>query len=143
MSGIVFDQATRLALSDLRRLASDQPVDISTLTARLRIPDERRKHRAQMQAQALAIEGEVTLLIVYSVETGHPAGSCRHMSISVDRPRMMPSQAVTERVMAEFGFLGGAAACSVWTEKMGDGQTAVHVVQPLIGIHEATSRVPS
>ena len=133
----------RQMLGTLREIASGQPLDITTLGARMASARGWREHQAQMQRQSLTVQGEVALLLVYSVETGHPSGTCRHMSLSMSDPELLPSQLLTETIMRELGFIGGTDLCQIWTEPLSSGSTAVNVVQPVTVIHAAGSAVPS
>ena len=71
--------------------------------------------------------------VVYSIEE-QPLGWCRHISISVDTPKKMPSIPAVETIMHEFGFTGTIADCiSVWVENDVDviGVGPVHAANAL------------
>jgi hypothetical protein len=68
---------------------------------------------------------------MFSIETGHVVGACRHMSMSIVRVGRVPSQEAVWMVAEQLGFSGGLTACTAWPEKVSDGVTAINVVQPL------------
>jgi hypothetical protein len=57
-----------------------------------------------------------------------PAGLCRHLSVSVDRPGMLPSIDAFAMIAHAFGF-SAAHHSQVWVEEFKPGQNAVNVVQ--------------
>jgi hypothetical protein len=57
-----------------------------------------------------------------------PAGLCRHLSVSVDRPGMVPSLEAFAMIAAAFGF-SRANQGRVWFEEFQPGQSAINIVQ--------------
>jgi hypothetical protein len=84
-----------------------------------------------MNAQTVVIPGPWQFFVVFTIETGHPAGTCRHMSLSIRRKDRVPSPAAVWMVAEELGFSGGLLACSAWLERLSDGGIAINVAQPL------------
>ncbi len=118
-------------LRDLRAKARLKPVDIKGLLRTIKTPRGKRLHMDAMQAQTVVIPGPWPFFVTYSIETGHPAGTCRHMSMSVRREGRVPHPEAIKMIADEMGFVGGLEACTVWPEELSDGGTAINVVQPL------------
>lgn len=118
------------ALTDLWQRAAADPIDMPQLLRVLENRAGKRWHKKRMTR--LSVEIPVGFLVTFSIETGHPAGTCRHMSMSSPRADRVPSPEAVEMVMSHLGFSGGIAACTaVWLEDLeGHGQ-AVNVVQPV------------
>lgn len=117
------------ALEDLRERAAAHPVDMQQLLARLKTKDGKREHKRQMTKQSVSIP--LAFMVTFSIETGHPAGVCRHMSMSVLRERRLPVPEGIWMVAQHLGFTGTMQQCHVYLEDLSDGGTAVNMVQPL------------
>lgn len=121
----------------LRQLAARHPVDMTTLKARFDTRDGKRRHMRQMTKQTVYLPANFA--VTFSIETGHPIGACRHMSMSVNRPDRVPSPEGLWMVAEELGFIGDLSSCTVWPEKLqGHGQ-AINVVQPVTMAAESRS----
>lgn len=119
----------RKALDNLRKLANEHPVDMRTLPQRLETPDGKAAHMTQMTAQSIRLP--VDFLVTFSIEIGHPIGTCRHMSMSVRKQGRVPNPLAAWMVAEQLGFVGGLESCNHWLEDLqGHGQ-AVNVVQPV------------
>lgn len=122
-------------LTDLARLRVDaaaKPVDVTTLARRLETPAGRREHHRQMDIQTVVIGGgPFPFFVTFSVETGHPVGTCRHMSMSIRRQGRVPHPAAVWMVAEILGFAGGLGACRVWPEDLSDRGKAVNIAQPI------------
>jgi hypothetical protein len=131
MRPLVIGEAQKAALARLREAAAQAPVDMPALQAVFKAQDQEAmaRHRAQMTAQTVALP--VGFLVTFSVEHGHPAGVCRHLSVSVDGPGKLPHPAAVEMIAAEMGFAGGLAACVVYPEDLQRRGKALNVVQPI------------
>lgn len=126
---LILGSVQRAALQELRTRAAAVPVHMSDLLERLKTPEGHKAHRRQMTAQSVEIPAD--FLVTFSIETGHPIGTCRHMSMSVGRKGRVPHPAAVWMVAEELGFAGELAACTTWPEELqGDG-VAINVVQPL------------
>ena len=115
------------SLHALRKRANRHPVDASTLAARLATPDGKAKHRRQMTAQSVRIP--LAYLVTFSIETGHPKGTFRHMSISVQREGRVPSPEGVWIVAQALGFTGTLDDCIAYLEKLEGHGDAVNVLQ--------------
>jgi hypothetical protein len=120
----------RAALTALRGLASANPVDMRVLPKALRTPEGKAAHMARMTQQCVTIP--LDFLVTFSIETGHPMGACRHMSISVGKAGRVPNEHAVWLVAEALGFTGGLDTCMHWLETLqGHGQ-AVNVVQSVL-----------
>jgi hypothetical protein len=116
------------ALHQLREMAAAHPVDMQKLVPQLKNKKGKRRHMDQMNRQSVMIP--VEFLVTFSIETGHPAGTCRHMSMSSPAPGRVPLPEAIWMAAEELGFIGGLERCMVWLEDLTQGK-AVNVVQPL------------
>ena len=133
----ILDEAGRKKLARLRVLAAKRPVEMRGILERLENPDERRRHKRQMSAQTVVLP--FGYAVTYSIETGHPIGTCRHMSMSSPAEGRLPIAAVVWLTAEALGFVGDLELCTIWVENLeGHGQ-AINVVQP-VGIAEPPAR---
>jgi hypothetical protein len=117
----------RAGLHELRERAARAPVDMHGLTQRLKDPAEKARHREQMTAQSVRLP--LAYVLTYSVETGHPGGTARHMSMSVSRSGRVPTPEAVWMVAEALGFTGGLERCVSWQENLEGHGTAINVVQ--------------
>lgn len=126
---MILDADTLREIQRLRAYAESNPVDMLTLGDRIKTADGKAAHMKQMDAQSMAIP--MAYMVTFSVETGHPCGTARHMSMSVQREGRIPNDLSLWMVAQEFGFYGSLRECYLYQEKLlGHGQ-AINVVQPL------------
>lgn len=118
-------------LNRLRVFAAKRPISMPVLIEALKTVGGEREHRKTMNAQTVRIEGPWAFFVTFSIESGHPIGVCRHMSMSILRDRRVPHPAAVWMVATELGFIGSIEDCQVWMEDLSDGGQAVNVVQPL------------
>jgi hypothetical protein len=119
------DEKTLLA--GLAKLAAEHPVDMPALLERIQTGEGKHRHMQQMTMQT--IELPVGYSLTFSIEDGHPAGRCRHMSMSVEDPTKMPHPAACWMVAKELGFWGELGDCDgVWPEALRQG-AAINLVQ--------------
>lgn len=124
-------------LAALRELAAQHPVDVSTLMERLNTEEGARPHLEQMRRQSLRLPAlPRDYFLTFSIETGHPGGTARHMSMSIEGVGRAPSPNTVWLVGEQLGFAGALADCFVWFHKTSDGGKAVNVVQ-LLGPNQA------
>lgn len=109
------------------------PIDMKELMPALETPEGKVEHMEQMTKQTVTLP--LGFLVTYSVESGHPAGTCRHLSMSSPVNGRIPSPEAVWMVAEYFGFKGGLEACVIWDEELQRGpeerQIAVNIVQPL------------
>lgn len=119
----------KAALSALRDLAARHPVDMLWLMPRIKKAKHRKAHLAQMTRQSVPIP--TRYMVTLSIETGHPGGTMRHMSMSSLAEGLLPRPEAVWMVAEELGFVGEIEQCQVWVEDLSDGGKAVNLVQPL------------
>lgn len=128
MAVLLIGASERVMLQKLARLAEENPVDITTLMAKLATPEGKAKHMQQMTLQSRTLP--VGYWITYSIEDGHPIGRARHLSVTVDRPGKAPSVESVWMIAKELGFYGESIqSCDrAWVEDLVQGK-AVNVAQ--------------
>jgi hypothetical protein len=133
MTPLVLGDEQLYLLAQLREEASKHPVNMQGLSDRLKISAHKALHRAQMTKQTVIIP--FGFCITYSIEHGHPAGTCRHMSMSSPGRGRMPSPEAVDMIAEQLGFVGGFRACAVWIEDLDRGvagrEKAINLVQPI------------
>jgi hypothetical protein len=126
-------------LAELRQRAVRAPLDVIAIRAACETAEGRRKHLAHMAKNlTMTIPGPWPYVVSFSIETGHPVGPCRHMSMSINRRGRAPNEHAVWMVAEMLGFVGGLDRCVVWLEDIGRGDKAVNIAQP-IGITAAGS----
>ncbi|MGI4851986.1 MAG: hypothetical protein ACRYGR_08605 [Janthinobacterium lividum] len=119
------------ALHRLRTVAGRAPVDAKLLLQLIETPRGKRLHLEQMQRQSVMIPGPWPFFVTFSIETNHPSGTVRHMSMSAQRDGRVPSPPAAWMVAELLGFTGGLGDCHAWTEKLTAGGVAVNLAQPV------------
>jgi hypothetical protein len=128
---IITSEVTK-ALRDLAASAVLHPIAMPALLARLQTREGKRAHFRQMQRQSVQIAtGPWLYLVSYSIETGHPCGTCRHMSMSIAREKRVPSTFAVWCVAEILGFTGGLEACTPYIEDLEIEGKAINLVQPV------------
>jgi hypothetical protein len=129
---LIIGRDDRARLHRLRDFAAKRPVSMPEIIEALKTPDGKRAHMKNMTAQTVKLaNGPWDFFVTFSIETGHPIGACRHMSMSIMREDRVPSLEAVWLIAMEFGFSGGLDACQRWIEDLSDGGRAVNIVQPL------------
>jgi hypothetical protein len=128
---LIITPEVRAALHRLRDAAARKPIDMPELLRQLETARGKRLHMERMTAQTIEIPGPWDFLVTFSIETGHPAGTCRHMSMSIDREGRVPNEFAVWMIAEELGFAGGLASCFVYPEELAGHGQAINVVQPL------------
>ena len=131
---LIVGAAQKAALAGLRQRAAENPVDIVMVMEQIKTHDGKAAHRTRMTDLSILIP--LAFVVTFSIETRHPCGTCRHMSMSSDRKGRVPTPAAVWMICEELGFIGGLEACTVFTEDLqrlpnGKKQMAVNVVQPI------------
>lgn len=118
----------KAALADLRERAASSPVDVKWLMDAIKLPKVKAEHSRQMTAQSVDIP--MGFWVTFSIETNHPCGTCRHMSMSSARSGRLPTPEALWMVAVELGFTGRIEDCVVYPEKLKQGD-AINVIQPV------------
>lgn len=120
------------ALRRLREKAAERPVDVPGVMETIKTAGGRDRHQARMNDLTIVIPGPWAFMVTFSIDVGQPVGTCRHMSMSIDRKGRMPNQHAVWMVAEILGFVGGIKSCSVWFENLdNDRIRALNLVQPL------------
>ena len=117
------------ALAALRERAAEHPVDMPRLVEAIKNPDGKAAHMRQMTRQSVRLP--VDFMVTFSIETSHPIGTCRHMSMSSGKPGRLPTSEAVIMVAEALGFVGGLGTCTHWIEDLEGHGRAVNIVQPL------------
>jgi hypothetical protein len=128
---LIITPEVRAQLQKLRALAARQPTDIIDVMRLIKTPRGKQQHKERMTAQSIRIPGPWDFIVTFSLETGHPAGTCRHMSMSIMREGRVPHPTGLLLVAEDLGFSGDMEACLVWTEDLSDGGKAINMLQPI------------
>jgi hypothetical protein len=129
---LIITEHVTAALARLRTKAATAPVNMVELKETIKTPAGEHRHREQMTGQSIIIPGPLwSFMVTFSIETGHPAGVARHMSMSIMRPGRVPRAEAVWMVAEILGFHGGLASCRTWVEELRDGGVAVNAVQPI------------
>jgi hypothetical protein len=135
---LIIGPVEKAQLYRLRELAASHPVDMTTLMARLETRDGKRMHMRQMSKQTIYLPANFA--VTFSIETGHPVGTCRHMSMSVNRADRVPSLEGVWMAAEELGFVGGLTSCqAVWPEELQGHGMAINVVQAVAAVAAGTA----
>lgn len=141
MSALIIDDAVRANLRRLVEAATVRKIDMAVRVEEMKSEEGMSRHTKQMMAQSVMIPGPAPFLVTYSVEYNHPTpGLFRHMSMSIMKPKRVPSPEAVWMVAEELGYVGGLDYCNFWQEALSDGEVAINLVQPF-DIHAAPERV--
>jgi hypothetical protein len=128
---LIISQSVTASLRQLRETAATKPVEMLTLSRRLATAKGKKAHVEQMKAQTVEITGPWPFLVTFSIETGHPCGLARHMSMSIRRRGRVPSPEAVWMVAEILGFAGGIDACRSWPEDLAGHGVAINLLQPV------------
>lgn len=120
------------AIHALIQKAEGKFVNLAEVSPRLKAGDPvvSRYYQAQMRDQTIEIPTD--FFVTYSFEMGHPAGLCRHLSMSMTKKGHVPSMDAVWMIAEKMGFIGSLKMCTCWFEDLTSGQKAINVVQPVI-----------
>lgn len=128
---LIITQEVRDGLQYLRTRAARRTKDITRIARQLATPHGKQLHLREMNRLTTMIPGPWPFFVTLSLESGHPAGTCRHMSMSIARGGGVPGPGAVWIVCEILGFTNGLATCNVWIEDLSDGGKAINVVQPI------------
>lgn len=127
----------RAALNALRDKAAAAPLDMQAVLRDIQTPDGMKRHMERMKAFTIPIP--MAYDVTFSIETGHPGGTMRHMSMSVAKKGRAPVPEAIWMVAQELGFVGGLETCMTYPEEFGNGGVAINVIQPVRVMEAATA----
>ncbi len=128
---LLINTETRLKILEVQQLAQMNLVDMTILRLLLSTPEGKQAHMEQMTMQTMHIP--TAFMATYSIEIGHPIGTCRHLSLSVQKEGRIPHPQALLMVAREFGFKAESLNdfIGIWHEDLkGHGQ-AINVVQKM------------
>jgi hypothetical protein len=116
--------------------AITKPIPLETIKA-LAIPDKPRVMLADRRpgSERTIASENVEIALGYRAAISfeeQPVGLCRHLSISVDAPGLLPSPESVVMIAEAFGFRGPILNASMfWVEEFEPGREAINLVQPV------------
>jgi hypothetical protein len=131
VSPLIITPEVTAALHRLREAASRHPIDMPARLTAIETPEGMHRHRQQMTAQTIEIPGPWPFFVTFSMETGHPVGICRHLSMSIARAGRVPNEVAVWMIAEQLGFTGGLDACQAWKEELPDDGLAINLIQPV------------
>lgn len=126
MAVLVIGDEERRKFVDVRVLAEANVIDVTSLH-RLASPDDLAAFRWMMQS--LSVEIPIGYRVTYSHEK-QSFGIVKHISISVDRPRVAPATEAIELILSEFGMNPLRKSYGIWPEEV-DECIAINIIQPI------------
>jgi hypothetical protein len=126
---LIIGATQKAKLAALRKRALADPIDMQAAQTTLSTEEGRIAHWRRMNALTIPIP--VAFEVTFSVETGHPSGTMRHMSMSSGRRGRSPTPEAVWMICEELGFVGSLEQCAFWFEDLKNGDKAVNVVQPV------------
>lgn len=99
MSVLIIDDGTRKAIKQLVQYASENICSLSTIKKIVAGEEP-----PPGDCDLFVLELHLGYCCVYTHDE-QPGGICRHISVSVDRPRKFPSPEAVDLIMKEFGFV--------------------------------------
>jgi hypothetical protein len=128
------------ALAGLRQRAGANPIDVTKLAALVATSEGKSAHMDRVGR--LTIELPLNYLVSLTIETGHPVGPCRHLSVSSQIAGRVPLPETVWMIAQELGFAGSLRDCTAWVEDLIRNDLiakTINVVQP-IAANNATER---
>jgi hypothetical protein len=132
---LIITGETVAELAALRAKAAREPYDVRPLLNMRPKSRLAKAHDKRMEGLTIKIDGPFVFWVTYSIETGHPCGAVRHMSMSIDRNERVPSIEAVWIIAEVLGFVGSIAECQVWPEELVN-KTAVNIAQPMVTVSE-------
>jgi hypothetical protein len=126
---LIVGEAQRANLRSLRDRAAGTPFDMRKIMALMETDAGRAQHFAAMREMTIPIP--MAFAVTFTIETGHPSGTCRHMSMSSSQKGRAPTPEAIWMIAEELGFSGGLTACHVWQEDIGNADVAINIAQPI------------
>jgi len=122
---LIIGEVQRQQIAALRALAAANPQNV----AQVQTAANRDLGAFRDMMQTLSLHLPVGYHIAYSHEMQPQAGLCHHISISVDRPKKMPSQEAVDMILQEFGMKPVRESNSMWIEEINPVTHAINIVQ--------------
>lgn len=133
MTALLIGPEQQRQLAELRIKAAQHPVDVRGLEARLKTAEGKAAHMAFVTTQTLELPR--SMLVSFTIETGHPLGTCRHMTVSVMSTERVPHPAAVFMIAAELGFVGDMEKdCLMWPAQLAGHGVGINVLQPVAAV---------
>lgn len=126
MEALIIGQKQREQIAELRAVAAATVIDPAA--AQQTANADKAAFRDMMAMHSIVLP--VGYCVTYSHEN-QPFGSARHISISVDRSRKMPSLQAVEMILASFDMAPLMKSLSVWIENIDPTTKTINVLQSL------------
>lgn len=126
MSALIIGERERAEIAKVIRQATENPISLSKI----------REQAISQPPPGQRGNPTVILPIGYGVSftiEEQPFGVSRHISISVDRPGMLPNVEAVNWILEEFGFVNRVGELYVFLEDIGSSEKAVNCLEPLDG----------
>lgn len=116
-------------LSALRELAIQNPIDVRAVLELVKTPEGLDQHLTRMEN--LTVEIPIGYTVTFSIDLGHPIGTCRHMSMSSSTKGSVPIPEAIWMVAKELGFTGDIIfeGCTIYLEKTPGRKEAINIIQ--------------
>lgn len=134
---LVISDNTRARIRRALEKAAAKPATLAAVQAAA-FPEQGKDHLTladRIQQQQTPVEKLVEHVIIpmgYRVAISfeqQPPGLCKHLSISVDRPGLLPSPEAVKMIAAEYGIeFPGAAIVARWIEEFDPGHDAINLL---------------
>ena len=124
MRALIIGPAEREKLQELDRRARARIVD-----AKAAVEDSPEAQRRSNQAQTIDLPVGFAVTLTYEHQ---PAGLFRHVSVSVDRPRKMPTPEAVDMILASLGMQPITHSARVWIETISPTLSAINLLQPAL-----------
>jgi hypothetical protein len=132
MNALVIGAGEMKLIGELKRMAEKHPVNAPEVVELVKTVEGKARHMVHMSSQSIPLP--LDYLVTYSLETGHPVGLCRHLSMSSGKKDHVPSPTAVWAVAELLGFINGLEYCVVYKENAQRGSgtvVAINVIQPV------------
>src|ERR1700676_1063961 len=100
---LILTAEVRARLHRLRDFAAKRPTDMSAVMEMTKSDAGKHQHWKAMHARTMTIPGPWPFEVTFSIETNHPGGTMRHMSMSIRREGRAPHPVGAWMVAEELG----------------------------------------
>lgn len=127
---IIIGSEAAAAFAELRTRAEANVLDVHEIIRKMETDEGRAEHKAMMTEQTVTIKGLTDFYVTYNVESGHKAGTVRHISMSISPGNTLPPTGTALFVSGYLGFVGNLCdADSIYVEDLSDGGRAINIIQ--------------
>ena len=127
---LVITEEVKQNLIKLIEIAKQNPLDMLLLQRIIATEAGRKFHLERMMSQTVKIPGPWDFFVTFSIDKGHPIGTCRHMSMSINKEDRVPSVPAVKMIAEILGFTGDMEDWYVYPETL-ENSVAINVIQKL------------